>query len=314
MAEDASTRRYFRLTHKNGQTAVLMDAAPEAGQDTAIFARLGADLNGRGLSAPRVLAEDHALGFLLLEDLGDGLIAQLVEERLEQETPLYAAAVDVLIALDGQAPPPGLPALDPATLGDMIEPAYTWYRRAVAGAPGGLLSAASGEVKAVFQDLPNGIFALRDYHAENLIWLPDRTGNARVGLLDFQDAVCGPVAYDLASLLLDARRDVSRAVIEAMLDRFATGTNRDKDTVRTAFAAVGVQRNLRILGVFTRLALLHGKPRYLDFLPRVWRYVESNLRHPALAGLAARVLDDLPVPTDTVIEDLKRQCDAARQV
>ena len=150
--------------------------------------------------------------------------------------------------------------------------------------------------------------SLRDFHAENMIWLPDRAGLHKVGLLDFQDAMIGPRGYDLASLLMDARRDVSPEVIEIILAEYANRTQQSRETVGRIYAILGAQRNLRILGIFVRLAMNMGRTRYLDFLPRVWGYVETSLSHPALDDLAKVVLRDLPKPSADLIEDLRERC------
>jgi hypothetical protein len=152
------------------------------------------------------------------------------------------------------------------------------------------------------------VLALRDFHAENLVWLPDRAGVARVGLLDFQDAEAGHPAYDLVSLLKDARRDLAPGLEQEMIDRFLSRTGCDPERFAAAYAALGAQRNLRILGVFARLSMHFGKPHYVDLIPRVWAHLTASLRHPALAPLARRVADDLPEPTPDILASLKEQC------
>jgi N-acetylmuramate 1-kinase len=134
------------------------------------------------------------------------------------------------------------------------------------------------------------VLSLRDYHAENLIWRPDRTGLDRVGLLDFQDAFLAPAEYDLVSLLRDARRDVSDPVREALIADFAAATGREAEGVGAAVAALGVQRNLRILGIFSRLARRDGKARYLGLLPRVLTQLRADLAHDGLTELRSAVL------------------------
>ncbi len=149
-----------------------------------------------------------------------------------------------------------------------------------------------------------GAVSLRDCHAENLMWLPDREGIARVGLLDFQDAVAVHPAYDLVSLLQDARRDVSGEVADAMIDRYARVGEWNPDDLGAAVAGLGLQRNLRILGIFARLAIQDGKARYLSMMPRVWGHIERNLDHPAMSAVARRIHDAFPAPTPDVLERL----------
>lgn len=310
LAGDASNRRYLRLTDpETGQTAVLMDAPAERGEDVGAFTRIARHLAGLGLSAPAILAEDAGFGFLLLEDLGDALFARVVEADPGRESELYAAATDALVALHRHRTPAGLPAYEAPMLGDLAALALDWYGPAH----------ASADARAAFADTVNSlcrelapethVLALRDYHAENLVWLPGRSGAARVGLLDFQDARAGHPAYDLVSLLQDARRDVPAALQDRMRARYrdAAGLAHDGD-FDGAYAVLGAQRNLRIIGVFARLCLRDGKPRYLDHLPRVWRYLEEDLAHPALGRLRDAVAAHLPPPTTPMIESLRQRC------
>ena len=148
----------------------------------------------------------------------------------------------------------------------------------------------------------------RDYHAQNLLWLPDRTGVARVGLLDFQDAMLGHRAYDLVSLLQDARRDVPPAIEDAMIGHYIAETHADPETFRTAYAVLGAQRNLRILGVFARLCLRDGKAHYVDLIPRVWNHLMRDLEHPALTDVGQIVQNTLPPPTPAILQKVKDQC------
>ena len=159
--------------------------------------------------------------------------------------------------------------------------------------------------------LDGAALLLRDYHAENLIWLPARSGIQRVGILDFQDAMAGPRGYDLVSLLRDARRDVGLDIAQDMVARFAAGTGVGKDQLGAALAAIGLQRNLRILGIFTRLAVRDGKTRYVDFIPRVWAHAMSCLEHPSLAHLTAIIKHDFPPPGKAELKLLRAACPAA---
>lgn len=303
LAQDASSRSYVRLSRGRDSAILMQD--PEG--DVALFARLAEHLRGLGLSAPEVLARAPEAGLLLLEDLGDDLFARLAARSPALEPQLYDTAVDVLIALRGAPPPPGLTAAGPALLAAMIAPVFDYYA-AGAGVPVPQDARAEIEdrLRSALTALPPApqVMVLRDYHAENLLWLPGRTGAARAGLLDFQDALTGPPAYDLASLLQDARRDVPAAIAAAALARYARATGDAPETLAAACALIGLQRNLRILGVFARLAKLRGKPAYLQLLPRVWGHVQLALDHPAAAALVPLVRRHLPAPAPDVIERL----------
>lgn len=316
LAGDASNRRYWRLHRPDGAGAILMDAPPERGEDTRPFVAIARHLAGLGLSPPRILAEDAAAGLLLLEDLGDALLARLLDRDPSRAGDLYAAATDTLIALQRHPPPPGLAAYGPEKLGDLAALALDWYAPAItaAPAPDGARAAFAAQLGAMAARLAPGapVLALRDYHCENLIWLPARTGPARIGLLDFQDALAGHPAYDLVSLLQDARRDVPETLEAQMRRRFLDATGHPAQDFAAAYAFLGAQRNLRILGVFARLALRDGKPGYLAMMPRVWRYLMRDLAHPDLAPLAERVEAALPAPTPARLERIKAQCPTAR--
>ena len=308
LAGDASTRAYFRVA-LDGNTAILMDAP--GGQERIIdaFLSISAFLRTEGFSAPEIFAVDQTRGFVLMEDLGDVLFAGVLVQDSAEELPLYEAAVDVLIALEKSTPPDGMNLFTPQ---EMVEQASLVFETYCAFAGRGCEAGKKAEVLRQLETVLTGYsggrstLLLRDYHAENLIWLPQRKGHARVGLLDFQDAMIGPPGYDLISLLLDARRDVSTDVADAMVTRFAEGTGRNIDTLRAGLAAIGVQRNLRILGVFARLALQSGKPSYVDLIPRVWGHVQSCLRHPALSDLASALDGLLPEPDAAVLDRLRR--------
>ncbi|ANT60212.1 aminoglycoside phosphotransferase [Salipiger sp. CCB-MM3] len=300
LAGDASTRRYTRLS-MGGQTAILMQ---DPDGDVALFARLARHLTSLGLSAPQVLAE--APGLLLLEDLGDGLIARLATDP-QSEKRLYLCATDALIALHRHAAPADLPVADAAHLSGITDLAFDVYA-ARAGAPvdAAVRDAAIACLRALIETHApeTEVMILRDYHAENILWLPDRDGAARAGLLDFQDALQGHRAYDLISLIEDARRDVSEDTAHACIRHYIAETGTPEAPFRTALALLGAQRNLRILGVFARLAQVRRKPHYIDLIPRVWAHLQTDLAHPALTELRAR-LAPLPAPTPAILERLK---------
>ncbi|SDD63494.1 aminoglycoside phosphotransferase family protein [Ruegeria marina] len=301
LAGDASARRYERLTdRKTGRTAVLMDAPPEHGETVRGFVELAHHLRSLGLSAPEILAEDTENGFLLLEDLGDDLFARVIERQPDTERPLYEAATDLLVSLRDAPLPAGLESYGPTSMAEKTGIAFEHYVAGMIGdpRPGAMARFVERFENLLFETMQGPeVLILRDYHAENLIWLPERSGLARVGLLDFQDAVIGHPAYDLVSLLQDIRRDVSIATEMHMIGRFIEATGANDHEFRTAYPVLGVQRNLRILGVFARLSREMGKTRYLALMPAVWAHLMRDLEHPALAGVADLLRETLPPPT-----------------
>ncbi|WP_406647228.1 phosphotransferase [Aliisedimentitalea scapharcae] len=310
LAGDASNRRYERLTDPDtGTTAVLMDAPRDKGEDVRPFVRIARHLSAQGMSAPEVLAEDAEHGFLLLEDLGDALFARVIPEHPELETTLYQRATDLLVKLH-QAPLPDLDRYGPRLMAEMAGLAFGKYR---AGVFGGSEPELQTRFENRFEDIlrlnikGDSVLVQRDYHAENLLWLPERKGIAQVGLLDFQDARAGHRAYDLVSLLQDARRDVPPGIEMRMIDRYITQTGIDDHGFRTAYTILGVQRNLRILGVFARLSLEHGKPHYVDLIPRVWSHFIRGLDHPVLAPVSDMLRESLPAPTSDTLDRLRGQ-------
>lgn len=308
LAGDASDRSYDRL-HRNGETAVLMDAPPGKGDDPADFLRIARHLRGLGLSAPAALAEDLPNGFLLLEDLGDAVFARVLQADPAAEPAPYAAAADVLLHLQTAPAPHGLLNLTAEDWAAAATFALDWYRFAITGDRMETVSFTDclAGLLATHADGPR-VLILRDFHAENLLWLPDRAGLARVGLLDFQLAQMGQPGYDLVSLLQDARRDVAPATETALCHHFCAARGDDADGFHRAYAVLGAQRALRILGIFARLCLHAGKPGYLPLIPRVWGQLQRNLAHPALAPLAAFCQAHLPEPTPDRLARIAAQC------
>ncbi|MEC7761082.1 MAG: phosphotransferase [Pseudomonadota bacterium] len=309
LAGDASNRRYLRL-NLDGEPAVLMDAPPSKGEDVRPFVSVADYLSSVGLSPPKILARDETQGFLLLEDLGDALFSSVVSADASQELPLYLAATDTLIELHAH-PAPQAPDFGAQTMASLAGLASHWYAFGASGDRDGaatqtIIDAMASALAALPECSP--VLVLRDYHAENLLWLPERTGAARVGLLDFQDAGLGHPAYDLMSLARDARRDVSPATRDAMIAHYVARTGQDEDGFRQACATVSAQRNLRILGVFARLSLHFGKAHYVDLIPRVWRNLQDDLAHPALTPLAEVAARLLPDPTPETLATLKAKC------
>lgn len=299
IAGDASARRYERLA-RGPDTAILMMSAPPA-PDVVPFMHVAEYLRRLGFSPPEILAADPAAGLLLLEDLGDDIYARLVSRSPDHETEIYAAATDLLVELHRHPPPDAAATYTPRDLADLTGLVWDWYARAPE--PEGLRVALSRLLEAIPDR--SAVLALRDYHAENLMWLSGRSAHRRVGLLDFQDAFAGHRSYDLVSLLEDARRDVSPALREEMIKRYIRGSNVGENAFRQAFALFGAQRNLRILGVFGRLSLRDRKPEYLAFAPRVWAHLMRDLEHPALAPIADPILGSLPKPDATHLDRLR---------
>jgi aminoglycoside/choline kinase family phosphotransferase len=299
---DASFRHYVRL-HRNGDTAMLMDAPPPK-EDVRPFLRVARLLHRLGLSAPAILAADEAAGLLLLEDFGDETYTRALAAGGD-EAALYTLATDLLIALQtGFASPMGteIPPYDDDRLLTEAALLVDWYLPAVRGAP------TPPALREDYLDRWRDTFAmaravgdtlvLRDYHVDNLMLLHGRDGVAAGGLLDFQDAVIGPASYDLVSLLEDARRDVPADLGARMIARYLDAfPSLDRDAFLASYAIMGAQRSAKIIGIFTRLDRRDGKPSYLKHIPRVWRWLEGDLRHPALAGLRAWFDRELPAGT-----------------
>ncbi len=308
LAGDASARSYERLTLE-GRRAVLMDSPPGPSDDTADFLRMAAHLARLGLSPPDVLEAEPARGLLLLEDLGDALFTTVLASDPGQEPTLYSAAVDVLLAVQKAEPPRDLPDLSAQDWAAAAGFAPAFYASAATGnAPdAGCYTEALTEALRAHADAAR-VLILRDYHAGNLLWLPERRGLARVGLLDFQQGQLGQPGYDLVSLLQDARRAVDPATEAAGLARFAAGKGHGTDEMAAGYAVLGAQRALRIIGIFARLCVVAGKPGYVDLIPRVWRILLQNLSHPALAGLRRECLALLPEPTDDTLKAIKAKC------
>lgn len=296
---DASARAYTRLERPDGATVILMDAGPDSTDEIACFVRIARHLRQRGLSAPAILAEDPDAGLLLVEDLGTAMVDRLAARDPWSALEPYLAAAEALALLQPPPWPDALEAPDAATLADRTRPAYEWYRAGLCGVTGTDRSEdVTGELAEALDRYAGGARALclRDFHAGNLVWKPDRSGVARLGLLDFQDAFLGHPAYDLASLLRDVRLDVPPDTASRVTRRFADLSGADLAALEAASAILAVQRNLRILGVFARLALRDGKTGYLVHLPRVWRLLTEDLAHPALGRLRELIVADMPAP------------------
>jgi hypothetical protein len=282
LAGDASFRRYFRVHRADGVTAVLMDAPPDK-EDIGPFLSVAGHLLDRGFAPPRPLAVDRAEGLLLLEDFGDDRVGPLLQREPGREREIYQGAVDILARIAAQPAPEDIPPYDDEAMTREVALFTEYYAPALGLAvdEGSYLAAwrqVWGDVARVAAENP--VMVLRDYHADNLMVLPERD---QLGLLDFQDALAGHAAYDLVSLLQDARRDVAPALEEEMIARYVEAANvTDAELFRAHYEILGAQRNTKILGIFTRLWKRDGKAHYLPLQPRVWGYLERNLAHRAL--------------------------------
>ena len=332
--QDASTRRYARLTRPDGATTILMDAplveddpcGPDAtpAERAALgwnamtrlassrvdaFVLIANHLRQCGLRPPQIHAHDSANGFALLEDFGDKReFARLIERGMD-EVPLYQQAGEDLARLH-RAPKPGVLAageerwpileFDEVALGTNADLFSDWFhiyddrarmtdtdRVRWAQARDGLIAQAMAFPRE---------FTLRDYHAENLLWLPEE----RVGLLDFQDAVLGWDAWDMAMLTQDARRTVSDRASQTAIHAYLDAAGKDEVAFQERLAVIGTLNALRIAGVFARLVKRDGKPRYADFMPRQLQILARNLAHPAAAEMRAFIASTAPFILETI--------------
>jgi hypothetical protein len=276
VAGDASFRRYFRVESATRGKAILMDAPPPH-EDPRPFLHIAQYLNGHQFRAPEIFATDLTRGLLLIEDFGDRRMREHLDDHPEDEAAVYRAAIDAIVRL-AQTPAVQAQAYDMATYMREVQLLSEWYMPAMG------LSFDAREFDQVWTDALaplaeyQKVTVLRDYHAENIMLLDD----GQQGIIDFQDALVGHPAYDLVSLLQDARRDVSPALEAEMLAYYNNAAKPGADFA-AHYALLGAQRNTKIIGIFTRLWKRDGKERYLSFLPRMWGLLERDLAHPDLA-------------------------------
>jgi hypothetical protein len=302
LAGDASFRRYDRLIAADGRRAVLMDAPPPM-ENVRPFIAIDQLLASLDFSVPAILGVDIDQGLLLLEDLGDDTYTRLLAAG-HDEADLYARATDMLSALHQRLPAAALAGLrdfDADSAIAQVSRLLDWYWPAIHGTEPGpdirqSFEAAWRQVLPLWQKLPRSL-VLFDFHVDNLLLL-DRPGVRACGLLDFQDALAGPIAFDLVSLLEDVRRNVSLPLRQAMIARYlAANPQLDHDAFMTVYAVSGAQRNIRIAGTFARLLRRDAKPGYQRYMPRTWELIAEDLAHPAMAPVAAWFDEFLP-PSD----------------
>ncbi len=318
LAADASFRHYYRV-QAHDQQCVLMDAPPPK-EDVRPFIAVARYLAQLGFSAPRILADDARRGFLLLEDLGDDTYTRVFEAGGDQDM-LYDIAVETLVHLhelsSAKTAPAEIPAYDMDRLLAEAILFIDWYMPAVG-------AEKNDEMRAAYESAWRQAFSkvaekretlvLRDYHVDNLMWLPGRTGTARCGLLDFQDALIGARAYDLMSLIEDARRDVTHERANRLIAKYIAACGDVHETeLRRDIAVLGAGRHAKVIGIFTRLCHRDGKAQYLHHIPRVWRLLEHDLGHSALEPVAAwfsahvpaqlRIQPDAQAPKTEAVHD-----------
>ncbi len=313
MAGDASFRRYERLI-RDERTVLLMDAPPPE-ENVSAFSLVDRHLRNMGLGAPEIFAEDAEAGLMLIEDFGDDTYTRLLAEGGDEKA-LYRTAVDVLVHLHRSQEKCAIPdAIDPYDNEKLLDEAFLltdWYMPALFGKP------TPEPVRQSYGEAWLGAFpiiheqprtlVLRDYHLNNLMLSRSHDGIKACGLLDFQDALRGPAAYDLVSLLEDSRRDVNPVMARDMLEYYLDAFPEIKRNEFTdVFTILGCQRHAKVIGIFTRLYLRDGKPEYIAHIPRLWRLIEQSLEHPSLARLKswmdrhipieARKIPQCPAPT-----------------
>lgn len=308
LAGDASFRRYERISHE-GNIRVLMDAPPPW-EDVRPFIAITELLRGLSLNAPRIDAADEAQGFLLLEDLGDASFSKVLAHDISLEPLLYHAAIDALLALQNQCRAmkrdASIAAYDEAVYLREVALFSDWFLPQITGF--NTAKALQSEFLDLWQavlsnaSLQQTVLVHRDYHADNLLWLPERDSIQKVGMLDYQDALWGDPFYDVISLLEDARRDVSEQVRADCIAHFRQHSkDTDSEDAMLRYHVLAAQRNMKIVGIFTRLSVRDGKTHYLHYLPRVWAHLMRDISHPVLCDLKHFIEQHVPVSARGII-------------
>ena len=287
LAADASFRKYYRV-FENKNSYVLMDAPPKL-EPIESFLKIASWLKKNKLPSPEIYAKDIKNGYILLEDFGDKNISQFLHQKTNQEKKIYKESVDILIKISQKSPPSYAKEFSSIVLMEEINLFIEWYLKL---ADVKLNKIAINEWIKLWENkfkeikYEKRVLVLRDFHAENLMWYPKNHNTSNLGLLDFQDALSGHQAYDLVSLLQDVRRNVSKAIEQEMKLYFLDSSDiKDKKNFLKAYNILAAQRNIKILGIFSRLFLRDNKRKYLKLIPYTWSLVKSNIRNPELSDI-----------------------------
>ena len=302
LAGDAGNRKYERLNHPQKGLSILMDADPASGEDIRPFLNIAAHLKSCGLSSPEVYDANRDLGLILLEDFGDQLLFDVAIASPELEYPLYKMCLEALERLHQTPPPPNVGSYFPQDMARATEITLPWY------CSPDLAAAITAELINQLNSLDwtHPVLVLRDFHAQNIVYRPEQSELAQIGLLDFQDAQLGHPLYDAASLIHDARRSLHPDIEPRLKDALAQ-TYAGSDNFHHALSTLSAQRNLRVLALFARLCLRDGKPGYLKLMPHVWNNLWRDLSHPHLSNLF-RICQSLPEPTPKRQSELRAKC------
>ena len=299
---DASNRKYTRLFKKQN-TSILMDSDPTTNESIENFIYFTKQLRKQKFSAPKIYGQDICNGFLLLEDLGSDSFANILKSKPHLENHIYQEAINQLIEIRKNKIPHLTRKYDLKILLQEAVLFSEWYLSPLRASyeSSHLLKILRVTLQETLKQ--DTTLVLRDYHAENLMWLPDRSDNRRVGLLDYQDALAGNPAYDIASLLKDARREVPKKLQEELIKYFLKKTNLDHAVFSRDYSILSAQRNLKIIGIFSRLSIRDNKSSYLNLIPRVWKNLQDDLKHPSLNELSEFIKINSPQPT---LENLRK--------
>jgi len=306
ITSDASNRKYLRLT-KGNKTVILMDSNPKKNEPVNNFIYFTNFLRKHHFSAPKIYDSDIPNGLLLLEDLGARNFADILKVKPKVETNIYKEAVNQLIMIQSKETPK---QAKPYSTEILIEEALLfteWYLGETNSSrlSTQFTSLLTPLLKKIDQTKPT--LVLRDFHAENLIWMNSRKTFKRVGLLDYQDALIGHPAYDIASLLKDARRDVSIEVRDIMTNHYLEKTKHNKDLFLRDYSILSAQRNLKIIGIFSRLSIRDKKKNYVKLIPRVWKNLENDFMHPDLKNLSKFINAVAPYPNVKILKNLSQE-------
>ena len=311
LAGDASLRKYYRVFGAGpDESMVLMDAPEATCGSLKPFVDIASHLIHLGLSPPRIIYQNREMGLLLIEDLGDELYSSLLKKNPAAEIQIYTCAIEVLAKIRHSHPPKGIPEYSASVQGDLAALSLDWYSQNITDTPidPAIRETLVHRVASAVDSLGRAnVFIHRDYHADNLVWLSNRQGLERVGLLDFQDGALGHWSYDLVSLLEDARRDVSLSLRQKLIHAYHELTNETEEAIVHAMAISGIQRNLRIMGVFARLSIRDAKPHYVDLIPRVWGYLTKDIEIANQAEIEAIVKEYMPEPNPDNLNRLRRR-------